>query len=97
MAKTYTREFKIEVCKLVIEEGIKISVVAENFGVSNIMLYRWLDEYKTYGAGSFVGKGCLKPEDAKFKQLEKENERLKQENEILKKAAAYFAKGSRKD
>jgi transposase len=56
------------------------------------MLYRWIDEYQTYGEDAFVGKGFLRKEDAELRKLKKENERLKMENEILKKAAAYFAK-----
>ena len=46
----------------------------------------------TYGDDAFVGKGHQHKEDAELKKLLKENERLKMENEILKKAAAYFAK-----
>lgn len=92
MAKHYTREFKTEVCKLVVEDQIKIGVVAEKFGLNQIMVYRWVKEYQTYGSDAFVGKGYLKPEDAKIKKLQQENERLQQEIEILKKAAAYFAK-----
>ncbi len=45
-----------------------------------------------YGEAAFVGKGNLRPEEAKIKKLQKENEELRQQIEILKKAAAYFAK-----
>ena len=61
------------------------------------MLYRWIDEYKTYGDAAFIGKGNLRPEEAKLKQLQRENYELKQQVEILKKAAAYFAKESKSD
>jgi transposase len=97
MQKTYTKEFKIQICKLVIDDGLKPSVVAENFNINSVMLYRWIDEYRTFGNEAFVGKGYLKPEDAEMKRLQKENDLLKQENEILKKAAAYFAKENRKN
>lgn len=92
MAKSYTKEFKINICKLVVEENIKIQIVAKQFNLNQVMIYRWVDEYKTYGNDAFVGKGRLRPEDAKLKKLEQENERLRQENEILKKAAAYLSK-----
>lgn len=92
MKRTYSKEFKVKACELVIKDGIKHAVVAEKMGISPIMLYRWVDEYETYGEEAFVGKGKQRSGDAELKKLRKENERLKIENEILKKAAAYFAK-----
>ena len=92
MKRTFSKEFKIKACELVIKDGIKHAIVAEKMGINKIMLYRWIDEYETYGAEAFVGKGNLRAEDMELKKLRKENERLKMENEILKKAAAYFAK-----
>ena len=92
MKRTYTREFKIKTCDLVLKDGIKHSIVAEKLDINVVMLYRWIDEYQTYGKDAFVGKGHLRPEDAELKRLRRENEDLKLENEILKKAAAYFAK-----
>ena len=92
MKRTYTREFKIKACDLVLKDGIKHSIVAEKLGINVVMLYRWIDEYETYGEHAFVGKGHLRPEDAELKRLRRENDELKLENEILKKAAAYFAK-----
>lgn len=90
--RSYTKEFKVTVCKLVTEDKVKPAIVAEKMGISVNMLYRWLREYETYGEEAFVGAGNLRPADARLRKLEKENERLKMENEILKKAAAYFAK-----
>ncbi|WMJ79599.1 IS3 family transposase [Clostridium sp. MB40-C1] len=84
MARKYTSDFKIQACELVINEGLKPKIVAEKFGINNIMLYRWIDEFKTYGNEAFVGRGNLRPKDAKLKKLEKENEIFKQEVEILK-------------
>lgn len=88
----YTREFKVQACELVLKDGVKVKTVADKMSISNVMLYRWIDEYRTYGDVAFVGKGHLKPEEAKLKKLQKENEELRQQVEILKKAAAYFAK-----
>lgn len=88
----YTKEFKVQACELVTKEEIKVRTVAEKMGINPIMLYRWIDEYKTYGEAAFVVKGNLKPEEARMKKLQKENEELRQQVEILKKAAAYLAK-----
>ena len=92
MKRTYSKEFKVRACELVIKDGIKHAVVAEKMGINKIMLYRWIDEYETYGEEAFVGAGHQRTEDAELRKLRKENERLQMENEILKKAAAYFAK-----
>ena len=92
MKRTYSKEFKMKACELVIKDEIKHAVVAEKLGIKVVMLYRWISEYKTYGNEAFVGKGRLRSPDAEMKKLLKENEQLKMENEILKKAAAYFAK-----
>ncbi len=97
MKRTYTKEFKVQACKLVIEDNIKPRLVAEKFGIHEVMLYRWVTEYKTYGEEAFVGKGRQRSADAELKKLRKENEELRMENEILKKAAAYFAREHKND
>lgn len=93
----YTKEFKVKACELVLKDDIKVKTVADKIGINHIMLYRWIDEYKTFGEAAFVGKGNLKPEEAKLKKLQRENEELRQQVEILKKAAAYFAKEHQND
>ncbi|MBP3323108.1 MAG: transposase [Clostridia bacterium] len=92
MKRTFNKEFKVKACELVLKDGIKHAIVAEKLGINKVMLYRWIDEYQTYGEEAFVGKGYQRSQDAELKKLRKENERLKTEMEILKKAAAYFAK-----
>ena len=92
MKRTYSKEFKIKACELVIKDNIAVAVVAEKFGINHIMLHRWISEYRELGNDAFVGKGHQNPTDLELRRLRKENERLKMENEILKKAAAYFAK-----
>ena len=94
MKRTYSKEFKIKACELVIKDNISVAVVAEKFGINHIMLHRWVSEYRELGEEAFVGKGYQRPADAELRKLRQENERLKMENEILKKAAAYFAKES---
>lgn len=89
--RQYSRDFKVKACKLVIDDGLKPTIVAEKFGIHPVMLYRWVQEYQTYGDDAFIGTGHLRSKDAELKKLEKEVERLRTENEILKKAAAYFA------
>ena len=94
MKRTYSRDFKVKACELVIKDNCSVEVVANNFGINPVMLYRWISEFNEFGEEAFVGKGHCRPKDAELRKLRKECERLKTENEILKKAAAYFAKES---
>ena len=91
----YTKEFKIQACELVVKNGLKVKAVADKMGISHIMLYRWIDQYKTFGTDAFVGKGNLRPEDAKLKKLQKENEELRQQIEILKKQRHTLRKNTK--
>lgn len=90
--KTYTKEFKIAACELVLKQGEKPVEISRKLGINTTMLHRWVAEYRADGADAFTGKGNLSPRDKELQKLRKENERLKKECEILKKAAAYFAK-----
>ena len=64
MKTTYSKDFKLKACELVVKDGLKTSDVAEKFGIHPIMLYRWVDEYKSLGDDAFVGSGHLHKEDA---------------------------------
>lgn len=89
--KMYTRDFKIQVCKLVLDKNKPVPQLAKAVNVPSHTIYRWIKEYQDYGEEAFVGSGYLRSTEAKLKQLQKTNEKLKMENDILKKAAAYFA------
>ena len=93
--KTYDAAFKKEAIRLVEEQGEKAATVARKLGVTNKTMYRWIGEYHQDGEQAFPGKGHLKPDDAELRRLKRENEELREENEILKKAAAIFAKHQR--
>lgn len=89
--KNYTKELKEQACKLVVEKNIPVRIVAEKLSVRVQLLYKWLNQYESYGQEAFVGSGRVRSTDAQLKKLQKENEYLKLENEVLKKVAAYFA------
>lgn len=92
MKRKHCKEFKVKACELVIKDNIAVAAVAEKFGIHPVMLHRWVSEYRELGDEAFVGKGHQRPADAELRKLRMENERLKMKNEILKKAAAYFAR-----
>ena len=89
--KSYTKEFKLEAAKLVLEQGMKVAQAARDLGVSDYLLAKWVRQVREDGAEAFPGKGRLLPQDEAFRQLQKENHRLRMERDILKKAIAYFA------
>lgn len=91
----YDAAFKQEAIRLVEEQGEKAATVARKLGVTNKTMYRWIGEYRQDGEQAFPGKGHLKHDDAELRRLKRENEELREENEILKKAAAIFAKHQR--
>ena len=90
--RKYTREFKLEAVKLVLDQKMKQSEVARDLGVSAQVLWRWVTQYRQDSDQSFPGKGRLKPEDQRVRDLEQRVTRLTMERDILKKAMAYFAK-----
>jgi transposase len=91
--KTYTPEFRREAVRLVVSQGLPVSKVAADLGVSRHTLYGWVDALREEIEAS---EPSPKRSDAEeLKRLRKENERLRMERDILKKAAAYFAKDSK--
>jgi transposase len=90
--KRYDRNFKIEVVRRVKVQGQKVSTLAKELGIHENTIYKWIGEINKDEVNAFPGSGYLKPEDAEIRRLKKENSTLKEENEILKKAAAFFAK-----
>ena len=90
--RKYDREFKEEAVKLVREGGRSVGDVARGLGIHENLLHTWKRKHKEDPAGSFPGKGHLKPQDEELRRLQKENVNLKEEREILKKALAIFSK-----
>ena len=87
----YTKEYKIEAVRLVVEQGRRISEVARELGISEGLLRRWKQKYEEGKEDPFPGKGRLSPEDEAFRQLKRENARLRMERDILKKAVVIFS------
>jgi transposase len=85
----YSAEFKSEAVKQVLERGYTRKEVAERLGISAQSLYRWIDEYT---GGNHVHGNTKQDRDAEIAKLKAENKRLREERDILKKAAAFFAR-----
>jgi transposase len=87
--KRYTDEFKIEAVKQVTERGLPVAEVAQRLGITTHSLYAWKVKF---GRPEAVQKAEL-DQNAEVRRLRAEVKRLTEERDILKKAAAYFAKG----
>jgi transposase len=90
--RRFTREFKVEAVRLVTERGVSIAQAARDLGVHQNSLRDWIKEFSTDPEHSFPGHGQMKPEQLEIERLRREVVKLKAERDILKKAAAYFAK-----
>jgi len=91
--RQYTEEFKREAVKLVDEQGRGIAEVARSLGVHRSQVERWRGQYRQDAAPS-AGRELRGEEAEELKRLRTEVKQLRMEREILKKAAAFFAKES---
>jgi len=92
--KTYTREFKQEAVRLMESSDRPAAEIAMELGIRRNQLYKWKEQLQDQGQQAFANQRGRpkKEEQSEVVTLRQENERLKEELEILKKAAAYFAK-----
>lgn len=89
--QTYDKTFKQEAVNLVHTSGKSQKQVAEDLGIAMSTLSRWCSELAANGERAFVGSGNLQPEAEEMRRLRRENEVLRQERDILKKALAIFS------
>ena len=90
--RIFSREFKREAVHLVTQRGVSVAQAARDLDLHQTVLRRWIQELGDSPAGAFPGKGQMKPEDEEVRRLRREVAKLKAERDILKKAAAYFAR-----
>ena len=95
MAKQYSVEFKMDAVKRVKTTDASVARVASELGINENTLHGWLKRYREKSVDPFPGSGKLSSDDAQMRKLERENRELLEEIEILKKAAAYFAKNQK--
>jgi transposase len=89
--RRFTAAFKAQAVKRVVEGGRGLSEVATELGLSTGQLSTWRTEI--LAAGSAEALAARKAEEAEMLRLKREVKRLEEENLILRKAAAVFAKG----
>jgi transposase len=87
--RKHTREFKVSAVRLVNEQGYAISEAARSLGVDPSSIRGWVKQFSSEPGLAPSGDGAMA---AELRRLREENARLRMEREILKKAAAFFAK-----
>jgi transposase len=87
--KKYTWEFKVSAVKLVNEQGYSVPEAARSLGVDAASVRGWVQKFGSEQGLAPSGDGALQ---AELRRLREENARLLMERDILKKAAAFFAK-----
>ena len=92
--RSFSREFKLEAVRQVIEEGRPLAQVARDLGMGAGLLGRWKRELLDDREEAFPGKGQLKVAEEELRRLEPENRRLRQEVEFLKKNGNLLREGT---
>ena len=91
--KTYPKEFKLEALRLMEESDRPASEIAMQLGIRRNQLYKWKEQLAKKGDLASSKRGRPRKQDqSELAQLKQELKRVKEENEILKKAAVFFAK-----
>ena len=91
--RQFSREFKLEAVRLVKERGVSVVQASRDLDIGENILRRWIKELTADPGQAFPGQGQVKPEQQEIDRLRREVAKLKAERDILKKAAAYFARG----
>ena len=89
MPKAFPIEFRRDVVAVARKGEAPLSQIAKDFGISESCLHRWL---KLADVDDGVRPGRDQQESAELRELRKRNKTLEQENEILRRAAAFFAR-----
>ena len=90
--KRYSREFKLGAARMVVEQGFSYREASDRLGASVWSIRNWVHHFRKSGELPPVDQPVVEADE--LKQLRKNNKQLRMENEILKKATAYFAKDS---
>jgi transposase len=90
--RSFTREFKVEAVQMLTITEVSVTEAAADLGIHPNTLYRWVHQYGERPEEAFPGKGRQTSDAEQIKQLQRENQRLRMERDILKKAMVIFSK-----
>lgn len=90
--RQFETDFKCQVVKLIVEQGLSVRQVSQDMNLGESVVRRWVQKYKAEQNGESVIGKPLTAEQQRIRQLEAENRQLRLDNDILKKASAFFAR-----
>jgi transposase len=90
--RKFSREFKLEAVRLVKDRGVAVAQAARDLDLHENVLRKWIREFASDPQHAFPGYGQMRPEQLEIDRLRREVAKLKAERDILKKAAAFFAR-----
>jgi transposase len=90
--RTYTREFKVEAVQLAKSSEKPLTQIARDLGIADSTLHHWCKQFSEQGEQAFPGSGHQMPHEEEIRNLKRENEILRQERDILKKAIGIFSR-----
>lgn len=90
--RSFSREFKVEAVRLVRVRGVSVAPAARDLEVHENVLRKWVKDFADNPLEAFPGHGRMKAAEAGIERLRREVQKPRAERDILKKAAAYFAK-----
>ena len=90
--RKFDASFKLEVARMVKDQGLSVQHVCESMGVGPTAVRRWVEQYQAELNGQRGIGNPLTPEQQRIRQLEQENRQLRMDVDILKKASAFFAR-----
>jgi transposase len=86
--RQFSREFKIEAVKLVVERGVSAAQAARDLDVHENVLRKWVKGFGSDPVQAFPGRGQMRPEQQEIERLRREVNKLKAERDILKNCPA---------
>ncbi len=90
--RSFDAAYKLQVVKMIQEQGLRVTQVCQELKLGETAVRRWLKQVQSEQSGQpGIGKP-LTPDQQRIRQLEQENRQLRSDNELLKKASAFFAK-----
>jgi transposase len=90
--RTFTREFKVEAVQLAKSSEKPLSQIARDLGIADSTLHHWCKQFSEQGEQAFPGSGHQILHEEEIRNLKRENEILRQERDILKKAIGIFSR-----
>jgi transposase len=91
--RVFSRDYKLAAVRKVLEQGLSYSQVARDLGITDNLIHNWKKAFEADGtlASQLLNSSSM---DAELKRLREENRQLRMEKDVLKKAAAFFARES---